>query len=51
MGEVPLFVRAGLREGVDSRSLLVRTGSWMGPPQGYRAPRVVPIIIVILARE
>ena len=25
---------------------LVQTGSWMGPPQGKRAPRVGPIIIV-----
>jgi len=25
----------------------VRTGSWMGPPQGKRAPRVGPISIVI----
>ena len=29
----------------------MRTGSWMGPPQGERAPRVGPICIVILARE
>ena len=29
----------------------VRTGSWMGPPQGKRAPRVGPISIVILTRE
>jgi len=29
----------------------VRTGSWMGPPQGKRAPRVGPISIVIIARE
>ena len=29
----------------------VRTGSWMGPPQGKRAPRVGPISIVIFARE
>jgi len=28
-----------------------RTGSWMGPPQGKRAPRVGPASIVILARE
>ena len=30
---------------------IVRTGSWMGPPEGERAPRVGPISIVILARE
>ena len=29
----------------------VRTESWMGPPQGKRAPSVGPISIVILARE
>jgi len=29
----------------------VRTGCWMGPPQGKRAPRVGPICVVILARE
>jgi len=32
-----------------SKPHAVRTGSWMGPPQGERAPRVGPI--VILARE
>ena len=29
----------------------VRTGSWMGPPQGGRAARVGPSSIVILARD
>ena len=29
----------------------VRTGSWMGPPQGKRAPRVGPISIVILTEK
>ena len=31
--------------------LFVRTGSWTGPPQGKRAPRVGPICMAILARE
>jgi len=30
-------------------TLHVRTGSWMGPPQGERAPRAGPICIVIPA--
>ena len=29
----------------------VRTGSWMGPPQGKRAPWVGPISIAVLALE
>ena len=29
----------------------MRTGSWMGPPQGKRAPMVGPICVVIIARE
>ena len=37
--------------GIGSEPPPVRTGSWMGPPQEKRAPRVGPISIVILARE
>jgi len=47
-----LFATTHRAGGSGSGTLMrVRTGSWMGPPQGKRAPRVGPICIVILASE
>ena len=44
----PRRVAQRLPHTVDSR---VSTGSWTGPPQGKRAPRVGPVSIVILVNE
>jgi len=59
MSEVPLYMNLDRAEKTGGkvdvscqvRSVPARTRSWMGPPQGKRAPRVGPISIVILARE
>ena len=49
--EVRLIHLLAQRTVLEWDTLLVRAGSWMGPPQGKRAPRVGPIRGVILARE